>query len=328
MRRRELIAGLALSPIAAPLRPRAQPIRRLAVVLPSRDTDPEFQTRMHALTDALQQKGWTQGGNLGLEVQWAGSNAHRIQEIASIVVSLTPAAVVSAGSVATAAMKRATSTIPVVFVMVNEPVTQGFVASLARPGSNITGFTNIDFSFVGKMAELLKTTAPNLNRVGLMYNSETYPIYDSYLQALEHMRARPVEIVRAAVHSASDIDPVIDILASVPGSGLAVLPDGGFTLANRGAIQSALVRHHMPSIAPFRQFVSEGALMSYGPDDVDIFRRAADYVDRIFKGTNPADLPVQQPLKFELVINLNTAKALGLTVPPSLLARADEVMNE
>ena len=283
---------------------------------------------MHALTDALQQKGWTQGGNLSLEVQWAGSKAHRIQEIASIVASLTPAAVVSAGSVATAAMKRATSTIPVVFVMVNEPVTQGFVASLARPGSNITGFTNIDFSFVGKMAELLKTTAPNLNRVGLMYNSETYPIYDSFLQALEHMRARPVEIVRAAVHSASDIDPVIDILASVPGSGLAVLPDGGFTLANRGAIQSALVRHHMPSIAPFRQFVSEGALMSYGPDDVDIFRRAADYVDRILKGTNPADLPVQQPLKFELVINLNTAKTLGLTVPPSLLARADEVMNE
>jgi ABC-type uncharacterized transport system substrate-binding protein len=238
---------------------------------------------MHALTDALQKKGWTHGGNLGLEVQWAGSDAHRIQEIASIVVSLTPAAVVSAGSVATAAMKRATSTIPVVFVMVNEPVTQGFVASLARPGSNIT---------------------------------------------LEHMRARPVEIVRAAVHSTSDIDPVIDTLATVPGSGLAVLPDGGFTLANRGAIQSALVRHHMPSIAPFRQFVSEGALMSYGPDDVDIFRRAADYVDRILKGTKPADLPVQQPLKFELVINLNTAKAIGLTVPTSLLARADEVMNE
>ena len=268
MRRRELIAGLALSPIAAPLRPRAQPISRLAVLLPSRDTDPEFQTRMHAFTDALQQKGWTQGGNLSLDVQWAGSNARQIQEIASALVSLTPAAVVSAGSIATAAMKRASSTIPVVFVMVNEPVTQGFVASLARPAGNITGFTNIDFSFVGKMAELLKTTAPNLNRIGLMYNSETYPIYDSYLHALEHMRARPVEIVRAAVHSASDIDPVIDTLAAAPGSGLAILPDGGFTLANRGAIQSALIRHHMPSIAPFRQFVSEGALMSYGPDDV------------------------------------------------------------
>jgi putative tryptophan/tyrosine transport system substrate-binding protein len=327
VKRRELITGLALSTIVAPLGARAQPIRRLAVLLPSRDTDPDFQTRMQALTGALQHIGWTQDSNLSVDVQWAGSTADRIQEIASTLVSLTPAAVVSAGSVATAAMKRATSTIPVVFVMVNEPVAQGFVASLARPGGNITGFTNIDFSVVGKMAELLKAAVPELNRVGLMYNSETYPIYDSYLHALENTQQRPVEVVRAAVGSASDIDPVIDALGSLPGSGMAVLPDGGFTLANRGAIQSALDRHHMPSIAPFRQFVSEGALMSYGPDDVDIFRRAADYVDRILKGANPADLPVQQPVKFELVINRKTANALGIDLPPTLLAVADEVIE-
>jgi putative ABC transport system substrate-binding protein len=327
VKRREVISGLALSTIAAPLGARAQPVRRLAVLLPSRDTDPEFQTRMQALTGALQHIGWTPGSNLSVDVQWAGSTVDRIQEIASTLVSLAPAAVVSAGSIATAAMKRATSTIPVVFVMVNEPVAQGFVASLARPGGNITGFTNIDFSVVGKMAELLKATVPELSRAGLMYNSRTYPIYDSYLQELQNTQQHPVEMVRAAVGSASDIDPVIDTLASLPGSGLAVLPDGGFTLANRGAIQSALDRHHMPSIAPFRQFVSEGALMPYGPDDVDIFRRAADYVGRILRGANPADLPVQQPVKFELAINRKTADALGIDVPPTLLALADEVIE-
>jgi putative ABC transport system substrate-binding protein len=211
--------------------------------------------------------------------------------------------------------------------MVNEPVTQGFVASLARPGGNITGFTNIDFSLVGKMVELLKTMVPGLGRIGLMYNSDAYPIYDRYLQSLQTEQQRAVEIVAATAHSSADIDPAIRTLAAVPGSGLAILPDGGFTLANRAAIQAALDRHRVPSIAPFRQFVTEGALMSYGPDDVDIYRRAADYVSRILKGAIPADLPVQQPIKFVLVINGKTAKASGLDIPPTLLTLADEVIE-
>jgi putative ABC transport system substrate-binding protein len=180
---------------------------------------------------------------------------------------------------------------------------------------------------LGKWVELLKTTSPGLNRVGLMFNSGAYPIYDDYLRALQAEPRRPVEIVRAAVRSPSEIDAAIHALAARAGSGLAVLPDGGFTVTNRATIQAAADRHRLPSIAPWRQFAAEGALMSYGPDTTDIFRRAADYVDRILKGTKPADLPVQQPTKFQLVVNLKTAKALGLEVPDNLLALADEVIE-
>jgi putative tryptophan/tyrosine transport system substrate-binding protein len=220
-----------------------------------------------------------------------------------------------------------TTSIPVVFVMVNEPVAQGFIASLARPGGNITGFTNTDFSVMGKWMELLKIMDPAVSRIGLMYNSDSYPIYDSYVGQLQRNPQRPADVVRAAVRSRSDIEPVIDALAAQPDSGLVVLPDGGFTITNRATIQAAVDRHRLPSIAPYRQFALDGALMSYGPDDIDIFRRAADYVDRLLKGGKPADLPVQQPVKFQLVINQKTAMALNLETPPTLVALADEVIE-
>jgi putative tryptophan/tyrosine transport system substrate-binding protein len=320
-----LLGGVAAS---WPLSARAQqPLRRVGLLVPTRDTDSEYQRRLQALAGGLQKYGWTDGRNISIDVRWAGPGAGQIQQAASGLVSLAPVVVIASGSVATAAMKRATTAVPVVFVMVNEPVAQGFVASLAHPGSNITGFTNTDFSVMGKWVELLKTMDPAVSRIGLMYNSDTYPIYDSYVGQLQGNPQRPVDVVRAAVRSRSDIEPVIDALASQPGSGLVVLPDGGFTITNRAIIQGAVDRRRLPSITPYRQFALDGALMSYGPDDIDIFQRAASYVDRILRGAKPAELPVQQPTKFELAINLKTAKALGLDIPPTLLATADEVIE-
>ena len=213
---------------------------------------------------ALQQLGWSDGHNLQIDLRSAGGSAERSREIAAEFVALAPDIIISSGSVATAAMKRATSTIPVVFVAVNEPVAQGFVASLARPGGNITGFTLIDFTVIGKSVELLKSMAPALTRIGLMFNPDTYPIYDDYLRSFQAELRRPVEVVRAAARSPVEIDIVIQTLAALPGSGLAVLPDGSFTLTNRMTINTALERHRVPSIALLRQFVSDGALMSYG----------------------------------------------------------------
>jgi ABC-type uncharacterized transport system substrate-binding protein len=328
MRRRQFISLLGGAAAAWPLAARAQqPARRVAVLLTGRETDAENQARLKALVEALQQLGWTDGRDIRIDIRWAGGSLERVQEIVAEFVALRPDVIVSSGSVATAAMKRATSSIPVVFVLVNEPDTQGFVASLARPGGNITGFTNMDFGVIGKSVELLKTMVPALTQIGLLFNSDVYPLYDSYLLKFQAEPRRPVEVVRAAVRSPADIDGVIDTLAARPGRGLAVLPDGGFTVTNRATIQQAVDRHRLPSTTPWRQFVSEGALMSYGPDSIDIYRRSADYVDRILKGAKPADLPVQQPVKFEFVINRNTATALGLEIPPTLLALADEVIE-
>jgi len=240
--------------------------------------------------------------------------------------ALKPDVIVANGTPTVAALKRTTSTIPVVFVGINEPVVQGFIASMARPGGNITGFTQVDFSVVGKSVEMLKAIAPALTRVGLMYNPETYGFYDAYLERFQAEARWSMELTRAAVRVPTDIDVAVADIASRPGGGLAVLSDT-FNLINEATIHAALERYRLPHIVPWRQFVAGGGLMSYGPDGDDIFRRSADYVDRILKGANPAELPAQAPTRYELVINLNTAKALGLGVPPSLLAIADEVIE-
>jgi putative tryptophan/tyrosine transport system substrate-binding protein len=327
MRRREFIAGLggaAAWPLAAPAQ---QPIRHIAVLMPIRDTDPEEQARVQALVRRLQQLGWTDGRNLRIDLRSAGGNTERSREIAAEFVALAPDVIISSGSVATAEMKRATSSIPIVFVAVNEPVAQGFVTSLARPGGNITGFTLIDFSVIGKSVELLKAMVPTLTRVGLMFNPDTYPAYESYLRTFQAEPRRPTEVVSAAVRSPAEIDSIIQRLGAQRDSGLAVLADGGFNLTNRTTINAALERHRVPSIASYRQFASDGALMSYGADTIDLYSRAANYVDRILKGAKPADLPVQQPVKFELVVNRKTANGLGLEISPALLALADEVIE-
>ncbi len=328
MRRREFIALLGGATAAGlPLTARAQQaMRRVAVMMATRDTDPEGRARLNAFLQGFQQLGWTEGRNVRIDIRWADGSLERTREIAAEFVSLKPDVILANSTTGVAAMKRATASIPVVFVLVNEPVAQGFIASVARPGGNITGFTMVDFSLVGKSVEMLKTMAPAITRIGLMFNPETYPYYDVYLRAFQAEARLPVEVTRAAVRSPADIDAALAALAAQPGGGVALPPDP-FTVANRTMIRTTLARHRLPHIVTFKNFVSEGALMSYGPDTADVFRRSADYVDRILKGANPAELPAQAPNRFELAINLKTAKALGLEVPPALLVAADEVVE-
>jgi putative ABC transport system substrate-binding protein len=330
MKRREFITLLGGASVTSPLGVRAQPqttMRRIAVLLASRDDDLVEQGRLQALQRNLRQLGWIEGINVQFDVRSPSGSAERSREIAADVVARKPDVIVGTGSVVTAALKHATSSIPVVFALVNEPVAQGFVSNLARPGGNITGFTMIDFSVIGKAVELLKAVAPALVRVGLMFDPKIYPLYDSYLRTFQTAPIRSVEVVGATASSIAEIEAAVAALSARSGSGLMVLPDGGFNLANRTTIQAALERHRMPSIVFWRQFVSEGALMSYAPDTVDVYGRVADYIDRILKGAKPAELPVQQPVKFEMLINRKTANALGLDIPANVLALADEVIE-
>lgn len=326
MKRRSFIAGLGAAAIW-PLLARAQATTpRVAVLMGTREIDPEGQARLQAFLLELKRLGWIDGSNLRLDIRWVDGTMERTREIAREFVALVPDVIVANSTPAAMEMKRATSSIPVVFVMVNDPVAQGLIASIARPGGNITGFTMVDFSLFGKSVEMLKAVAPETRRAGLMFNPKTYPYYDVYLKAFQAEAKSSVEMLRAAVSSPEDIEAAIAAMAEQPGGGF-VLPPDPFTVANRSLIRAGLERHRLPHIFAFRQFVAEGALMSYGPDTVDIFRRSATYVDRILKGAKPGELPAQAPTKFELVINLKTAKAFGLTVPPHLLATADEVIE-
>jgi putative ABC transport system substrate-binding protein len=326
MRRREFISLLG-GATAWPLAVRAQQsMRRVAVIMVTPETDPVGQGRLKAFLQGFEKLGWTDGRNARFDIRWASGSAERMREIVAEIVTLKPDVIVANGTPTVAALKRATSTIPVVFVGINEPVVQGFIASMARPGGNITGFTQVDFSVVGKSVEMLKAIAPALTRVGLMYNPDTYGFYDTYLERFQAEARWSMELTRAAVRVPADIDVAVADVAARPGGGLAVLSDT-FNLINEVRIRAALERYRLPHIVPWRQFVAGGGLMSYGPDGDDFFRRSADYVDRILKGANPAELPAQAPTRYELVINLKTAKALGLDVPPSLLAIADEVIE-
>ena len=326
MKRREFIT-LFGGVVAWPLAVRAQQsMRHVAVIMVTPETDPVGQGRLKAFLRGFEKLGWTDGRNARFDIRWTGGSAERMGEIVAEIVVLKPDVIVANGTPTVAALKRATSTIPVVFVGINEPVVQGFIASMARPGGNITGFTQVDFSVVGKSVEMLKAIAPALTRVGLMYNPETYGFYDTYLERFQAEARWSMELTRAAVRVPADIDVAVADVAARPGGGLAVLSDT-FNLINEATIHAALERYRLPHIVPWRQFVAGGGLMSYGPDGDDIFRRSADYVDRILKGANPAELPAQAPTRYELVINLKTAKTLGLNVPPSLLAIADEVIE-
>jgi ABC-type uncharacterized transport system substrate-binding protein len=325
--RREFIRLLGGGAVAWPLATRAQQIiRHVAVLMGVRETDQLGQARLNAFLQSFQHLGWTNGRNVRIDIRWSDGSLDQTREIAAEFVALRPDVILANGTPAVATLKRATSSIPVVFVTVNEPVLQGFIASMARPGGNITGFTMVEFSVVGKSVETLKTMVPTLTRVGLMFNPGTYSFYDTYLDRFQAEARWSMDITRAAVHVPADIDAVVASIAAQPGGGIAVLPDA-FNVANQAAIRAALERHRLPHIVPWRQFVSGGGLMSYGPDLVNIFQRSADYVDRILKGANPADLPAQAPTKYEVAINLKTAKALGLEVPPTLLALADEVIE-
>jgi putative ABC transport system substrate-binding protein len=310
-----------------PLAARAQQNeRRVAVIMVTRETDALGQGRLKAFLQAFEKFGWIDGRNVRIDIRWAGDSPERMREIVAEIMALKPDVILANGTPAVAALRRANASIPIVFTTVNEPVVQGFIASMARPGGNITGFSLVEFSVVGKTVEMFKAMVPTLARVGLMFNPETYAFYDTYLDRFQAEARWPMQMTRATVRAPADIDAAVASIAAQPDGGMVVLPDA-FNAANQATIRAALERHRLPHIVPWVQFVSAGGLMSYGPDLVDIFRRSAEYADRILKGANPAELPAQAPTKYELAINLKTAKSLRLSVPPTLLAIADEVIE-
>jgi putative ABC transport system substrate-binding protein len=320
-----LLGGAAAWPVAA----RAQQggrMRRIGVFLPSAADDPESLSRVTALSQGLQELGWTDGRNLHIDFRFGVGNAEQYRKIAADLIALAPDVVVALGTLIVGALQRTTRTVPIVFVSVSDPVGGGVVESLARPGSNATGFAAPEYGTSGKSLELLKQIAPQLTRVAVTRDPTNTAGTAQFaaIQALAPslgIEARPFD-----VRDASEIERAVAAFARQPNGGLIVTASALAAL-HRDLIIKLTAQHHLPAIYPYRFYVSAGGLVSYGYDQIDQFRRAAGYVDRILKGEKPADLPVQAPTKYELAINLKTAKALGLAAPPSLLATADEVIE-
>ena len=323
LRRREFIAGLG-GAAAWPLTARAQQavrMRRIVFLHALARNDPEAQVRIAAFQQGLAALGWTEKRNIEVEHRFAGGDFAQVQAEAAQVASSAPDLIAASGTVVVAALKQATRTIPIVFCMVNDPV--DLVASLARPGGNITGFTFIDFPLIGKWMQMLKEIAPGVRRMMLLFNPQTAPFYPSFLRELGESAGSVVAGLSAT--SVRDV-AAITAFAREPAGGIIAAPDP-FINTHRGLIMALSEHHRLPAIYSYRQFVTEGALVSYGPDTADIVRRSASYVDRILKGEKPGELPVQSPTKYELVINLKTAKTLGLSIPPTVYALADEVIE-
>jgi ABC-type uncharacterized transport system substrate-binding protein len=330
MKRRDFIALLGGATVVWPLAGRAQQaerVRRIGVLMAISEDDPLGQARVAMFRQALAELGWTEGRNLTITWRWTGGDIMLARQYATELVRLAPEVILANGTPNVAALQRATTTIPIVFAVVNDPVAQGFIASMAHPGGNMTGFSFLEYSMVGKSLEMLKQIAPDIARVSMMFNPETYPYYNIHLRSFETVASMlSLELAAAPVPNPTEIEETIAAMGRLPGSALLVTPDP-FTVVHRAAIIQAAEQYRIPANYSYRQHVREGALMSYGADTIDIFRRSASYVDRILKGANPTDLPAQAPVKFEMTINLKTAKALGLTMPDKLLALADEVIE-
>jgi putative ABC transport system substrate-binding protein len=332
MRRREFITLLGGIAAVWPLVARAQqagPVRRIGILMGGTKGDSQNEVGLAAFTDALKELGWTDGQNIRIDIRWAAGNVERMKGLANELVSLQPDLLVGHTTQPVAALQRETETIPIVFLVVSDPVGSGFVASLPRPGGNITGFINIESSLGGKWIEVLKEVVPSVTRAALMFNPDTATYFKYYLEPFEAAaRLRGVEPIAAPVRTAADIERVLASLTERPDAGLAVMPDAALaTQKNRDLIISFAARHRLPTIYPYRFWVGDGGLVSYGIDQVDLFRRVPAYIDRILKGAKPAELPVQLPTRFEFAVNLKTAKALGIEMPAMLLGRADEVIE-
>ena len=329
MRRREFLGVLGGAAAAWPVGARAQQgerERRVGVLLPATVDNAEFQARVGAFRQVLQQLGWTDGGNVRIDIRWTGANAAEVRRHATKLAALTPDIILAHGASTVGPILQATRTVPVVFPVVGDPVAAGFVDSLARPGGNATGFMTAEYSTSGKLLELLKEIAPHLTRVAVL-RDPTQGSGTSQFAAIQAV-APPlrIEVNPVNTRDAAEIDRALGAFARAPNGGL-IMTASGLSQLHRDLVVTLSAQHKLPAIYYERFYVSAGGLISYGPDFVDQYRRAAGYVDRILKGEKPADLPVQMPTKFELVINLRTAKALGLTVPPTLLSRADEVIE-
>jgi putative tryptophan/tyrosine transport system substrate-binding protein len=330
MKRRQFITLLGGAAAAWPLAARAQQrerVRRVGVLIGLPATDPEAQASLAALRKGLAERGWSEGRNLHIESRYA-TNAAELARVAVELVSLMVDVIVARSTPMVAALLRETRTIPIVFVVVAEPVESSFAASFNRPGGNATGFTNMPPSIGGKWPEILKEIAPSVRRIGVLFNPNTTPRRgaDFLVPIGSAARALSLTVIESPLQAEAELARAVASLANEPDTGFIALP-GLFTTQHRQNIAELANFHRLPSVYPYRYFVTAGGLVSYGAHLVDQFRQAAGYVDQILEGAKVSDLPVQQPTKFELVVNLKTAKALGLTVPDSLLARADEVIE-
>jgi putative ABC transport system substrate-binding protein len=330
MRRREIITLLGGAAAGWPLSALGQPAgtRRVGVLLAFDESDPRPQAWLTAFTQGLAELGWTTGRNLQTDIRWAGNDVDLMRKFAKELVASKPNVILAFGTPVTAALQRETRNIPIVFAIVSDPVGDGFVASLAHPGGNITGFHNSEASIGGKWFELLAQIVPGLKRVAMIFNPDTAPGHGKYYMPDFEAAARSSQVtpVSAAVHTVTDLEAVIADLGSQPSGGFIAMADF-FLLNNREQMIAAADQSRVLAIYPWREVTAAGGLLSYGPDLEDIVRRTAPYIDRILHGENPADLPVQVPTKFQLVVNLKTAKALGLTISRDFLLVADEVIE-
>ncbi|HMF22284.1 MAG TPA: ABC transporter substrate-binding protein [Pseudolabrys sp.] len=326
MRRREFISLLGAL-VATPFAARAQQsdrLRRIAVLGVLDKEDPETKARMAAFQQALASLGWTEGVNLRIDYRWAGGDFERVRKYAAELVALGPDVILAEGSPVGPLLQATSHNIPIVFTNVVDPVGSGFVASMSHPGGNATGFTQFEYRVSGKWLELLREVAPNVSRVAVIRDPRLgYGI--GQFAVIQAMAPEAVELFPISAGNSAEIERAVSAFARSPNGGLIVT--SGSTAFHRDIITSLATRHRLPSVYPFRYWAVAGGLISYGPNSIDPSRRAAGYIDRILKGEKPADLPVQAPTKYELVINLKTAKALSLTVPPALLGRADEVIE-
>jgi putative ABC transport system substrate-binding protein len=332
MRRREFITLLGGAAMAWPLAARAQRadgVRRIGVLMNLVATDARSQSYVAVFSEELRQLGWIEGQKIRIDIRWSGGDAQLARVYVAQLIGLQPDVILTASTTNLTAIREATTTIPIVFTEVSDPVAQGFVASLTKPGGNLTGFSMYEFSIGGKWVDLLKEIVPGLARVAVMFNPDTSPQSKFFMRSIG--TAAPslgVEVMVLPVRATADIEPTLDRFGREPNGGL-ILPTDSFTQLRQKMIADLAGRNRLPSVSAQPEFAKDGGLMSYSANInlIDQFRQAAGYVDRILKGWSPADLPIQQPTKFELVINLKTAKALSLEVPPTLLARADEVIE-
>ena len=331
MKRRDFITLLSGAAVAWPLGARAQQPerkRRIGVLMAHAENDAEFHDYLAAFREGLQKLGWVEGRNIQIDSRWGAlDDAEARQRSAKELIALQPDLILTQNTPPTATMLEQTRAIPVVFVIVADPVGSGFVQSLARPGANATGFTIMEPTIAGKWLELLKKIAPRVNRAAFLFNPATTPYRDIYLKPFQAAAASlALEAIAAPVHDTQELESVVAAHARESNGSLVVMPDG-FLNVHRAEIVLLAARYHVPAVYPWRFFAETGGLLTYGSVQGDMFRTAATYVDRILKGEKPADLPVQAPTKYELVVNLKTAKALGLDVPPLLQQRADEVIE-
>jgi putative ABC transport system substrate-binding protein len=302
-------------------------VRRIGVLSLNDENDPLVQPFVSAFVQALADSGWTDGRNVRIDLRWEGDDINRIRAFAQELVGLQPDIILTTTTAATAALQRETRTIPIVFVNVGDPIASGLVPKLNQPGGNITGFANYEATLGGKWLELLSEITPGLGRAAIMFNPNTAATASVFMPSIE-MAARSLKVVPiiAPVHSDVEIEVAITTLGREPGGGLFVMPDA-FMTTHRAPIILAAARNSIPAVYGASHFARDGGLLSYSPDLVETYHRAASYVDRILRGAKPGDLPVQFPTKFEMVLNLKTAKALGLAVPPSIMLRATEVIE-